>query len=306
MTTAPAESTTAPTESTSAPAGSTTAPAAAAAPTGSTASAGTAFAVSDAFLAAADEAGLLHRPGGLTLVAGPYQDPLTAEWQCLVEHADPALLADPAGLLATLRELFPDCTSAVVRVPGGLRPELLEPQISYLHRPADAPAPPAPAAPGPEVRESDGSHDHLVRGWLARAIGDAQQDRGEDADPDAVRRAVEEIMAAPGRRTWLVHVDGHPAPAGHATVVTDAFDDVSGADFVDLVDILIDPPAVQRSAQAALVAVCAAVAAERGLPLVGNVCHHGGPGPEPGAAVVAALRAHGWQPSYQYCRAALR
>ncbi|GAA1096425.1 hypothetical protein [Kitasatospora arboriphila] len=266
------------------------------------------FAVGPAYLAAAEDAGLLHRLDGLPVVAGPYTDPLTGETQCLVEHADPALLADPGRLLAELFARHPDCTAAVLRTPAGTpADQRLQPLISYLHLTPDAAATAGrAAAPAVRITEDDGQHRDLVRGWLATAVSGAQADLGTEVAEEAVREAVEEILHAPARRTWLAWVDGHDRPIGHATAVTDAYDDAGGTPFVDLVDILIEDPAHIPAAQPALVAVAAAEAARRGLPLVGHVCHHRtGPGlpPDPGAAVVSALRRHGWQESYGYRRA---
>ncbi|WP_030269605.1 hypothetical protein [Streptomyces sp. NRRL B-24484] len=267
------------------------------------------FAVRPGYLAAAEDAGLLHRLDGLPVVAGPYTDPLTGEAQCLVEHADPALLADPGRLLAELFARHPDCTAAVLRTPAGTPGDpRLHPLISYLHLTPEAAAGAAARAAAPAVRitEDDGEHRGLVRGWLATAVSGAQADLGAEVAEEAVRAAVEEILRTPARRTWLVWADGHDRPIGHATTVTDAEDDAAGTPFVDLVDILIEEPAHVPAAQPALVAVAAAEAARRGLPLVGHVCHHRtGPGlpPDPGTAVVAALRRHGWQESYGYRRA---
>ncbi|MCU7822123.1 hypothetical protein [Kitasatospora sp. DSM 101779] len=267
------------------------------------------FAVGPEYLAAAEDAGLLHRLDGLPVVAGPYTDPLTGEAQCLVEHADPALLADPGRLLAELFERHPDCTAAVLRIPAGTPADpRLQPLISYLHLTPDAAALAAARAAAPTVRitEDRGEHRDLVRGWLATAVSGAQADLGTAVAEEAVRAAVEEILHTPARRTWLVRADGHDRPIGHATAVTDAVDDASGTPFVDLVDILIEEPARIPAAQPALVAVAAAEAARHGLPLVGHVCHHR-TGPDlpadPGAAVVAALRRQGWQESYAYRRA---
>ncbi|MFD0530500.1 hypothetical protein ACFQ1I_33555 [Kitasatospora arboriphila] len=104
----------------------------------------------------------------------------------------------------------------------------LQPLISYLHLTPDAAATAGrAAAPAVRITEDDGQHRDLVRGWLATAVSGAQADLGTEVAEEAVREAVEEILHAPARRTWLAWVDGHDRPIGHATAVTDAYDDAA-------------------------------------------------------------------------------
>ncbi|MFI5641037.1 hypothetical protein ACIA8H_26995 [Streptomyces goshikiensis] len=277
------------------------APASATVPASTPADAG-ALTASAAYLAAADEAGLLHRSEGLVYVAGAYREPLTGVEQCLVEHADPRLLHAAPAFLEALFARFPECTEAIVRVPGADDPHpVLTPHLSYLALPAAAGSAPEEApAPGLTVAPDEArAHDAAVHDWLRRAMDTAAAGRGLATLPEAVRAAVDALLDSPGRRTFVVYADGRDQPVGHATLSVDAHDDPSGTDFVDLVDILVDDPALRPAAIAALVRACAQVADGLGLPLLGNVCHGLDEAGRSGA-VVTALEARGWRRTHQY------
>jgi hypothetical protein len=262
------------------------------------------FRVDPDYLRAAREAGLAHSLDGRTYVADAYVEPVTGEQQCLVEYAHPTLLADPPRLLAAVFARLPACTSAVVRTTPDTAPHpALEPLTTYLrHTPPAADRAPAACAP-PVAWDEQHVHDPAVSEWLVRALTAAARGRGQDPDPEPARQAAAQLMAEPARRSCIARHPDTGAPIGHATVLTDAQDDVSGTAFVELVDILIDDPEQVRAATAALVQACAGLATELGLPLVGNVSHPRPDtpgGPDPAARVVAALEAAGWRPTHLY------
>ncbi|MFE6050009.1 hypothetical protein ACFQ6N_04595 [Kitasatospora sp. NPDC056446] len=264
-----------------------------------------AFGAADGYLRAADEAGLLSLVDGLPVVAGEYVEPVTGELQCLVEHADPRLIARAPTLLDALFRRHRDCSSAVVRLPGPLpAPAELRPLLTYLeHTPARPPPTGAPTSF--EITEAAAGDEEPIARWLTRAIDDAAADRGHTGGREGGAQAVRQLLTAPDRRSYLVRVPGTRAPVGHATILTDAYDDVSDTPFVELVDILVDDDALRRTATAALVAACARAAAERDAPLIGNVAHPlPRDGRDPAAAVVAALRRQGWTPTHRYRYAA--
>ncbi|GHI10159.1 hypothetical protein AQI88_26380 [Streptomyces cellostaticus] len=266
------------------------------------AAAGAALTACDDYLAAADEAGLLHRIDGLVYVAGEYHEPLTGVDQCLVEYADPRLLRAAPAFLAALFARFPECTEAIVRVAGADDPHpALTPRLSYLSLPVEAGrAPQGAETPGLTVALDEArEHDAAVHDWLRRAMVTAAADRGLTTRPEAVRAAVDALLDSPGRRTFVVYADGRDQPAGHATLCVDAHDDPSGTDFVELVDILIDDPLLRSAAVTALVQASARLADGLGLPLVGNVCHGLDEAGRSGV-VAAALEARGWRRTHQY------
>ncbi|MEU6312340.1 hypothetical protein [Streptomyces sp. NPDC047014] len=257
------------------------------------------FDIGDRYLRAAREAGMLSRIDGLPVVAGEYREPASGEVQCLVEHADPALLARAPELLATLFRRHPGCSSAVVRVPAHLpTPPGLQPLLSYLRHTLAAPAPASDALRLTEAAEAD---DEAVGRWLSRAIRDASADRGHTETREGAAESVRRLLEAPDRRSYLVRVPGRTAPVGHATILTDAYDDVSENEFVELVDILIEDAALRRAATTRLVAACADTAAALGRPLIGNVTHPADPeGQDRAARVVEALLRQGWTPTHGY------
>lgn len=275
------------------------------APDPTTPASAAALTVCDDYLAAAREAGLLHRADGLPYVADAYREPLTGVDQCLVEYADPRLLRAAPAFLDALFARFPQCTEAVVRVPGADDPHpLLTPHLSYLSLPAGTGrSPDAVRTPGPRVVPDEArAHDGAVHGWLRRAMVAAADGRGLTARPRTLGAYVDALLDSPARRTFVVYADGRDRPAGHATLRVDAHDDPSGTDFVDLVDILVDDPVLRPAATAALVRACARLADGFGLPLLGNVCH-GLDEVGRSGAVVTALEARGWRRTHQYRQA---
>jgi hypothetical protein len=150
------------------------------------------------------------------------------------------------------------------------------------------------------ARGEGGEHDGRVASWISRALRDGAADLSRTAVESAVELSTEEIMRAPGRRTYLAWADGADEPIGHGTVLADETDEVSGTPIADLVDILVDDAGHRGAATEGLVRMIAADAAAEGLPLIGNVIHSPGSKTDPGAKVVASLRARGWQPAYRY------
>ena len=259
------------------------------------------FCASERYLSEADEAGCLFELDGSPYVAGLSTDPVSGAEQCLIEFAAPELLADPAPLLRTLLDRFPDCRSVVVRTVGEQTPgPLFAPMLTYLRHDAPA-AGAAPGADGLAVARGEGDeHEDRVAAWLARALRDGAIDLGRAAAEPAVEQSTGEIMRTPGRRTYLVRTPGAEEPIGHGTVLTEETDEVSGTRFADLVDILVDSPEHRAAATELLVRAMAADAAAQGLPLIGNVIHSPGAETDPGARVVASLRSRGWQPVFRY------
>ncbi|MBP0451128.1 hypothetical protein J5Y04_16490 [Kitasatospora sp. RG8] len=269
--------------------------------------------ISEEYWRAAGEAGLVVDLDGHPCVAGEYQEPLSGEQQCLVEYADPALLTDRAAarrLARLLAEHFPDSRLAVVRTPAELRmPEPWERHLSYVQHigaatsPADGIA--ITPADGIAITPADRRDDEQVARWLVQAFHNAGQHGS--VDDAAARRHAQQIIAAPDRRSLIARSSG--TAIGHATLLCEAGDDVDGGRFVELLDILIDPPQLRRATTAALVDASRAVADDLGLPLVGNVVHprnvvHARPaGPDTGRSrVLDSLLTTGWRLRHTYWR----
>ncbi|MDJ0381792.1 hypothetical protein [Streptomyces sp. G-G2] len=267
-----------------------------------------AAAASGRYLAEAADAGLLHRVRGLRYVAGMHHDPLLDERRFLVEYGDEELLADPqwlAGLVDQALGEDPRAASVVVRAPASV--PLDDPwrrELSYLYHPAgaDAPATGTDAGSGLRVRPAEPSEEEAVADWLVRAMVHGSADLGTTADPAVAGQLARECLAAPGRHSYVVCLDGRAV--GHATLLCDAEDEVTDRRAVELVDLLVDlPEGPRREAATALTAAALAHARRLELPLLGHVVH---PSPrtdaDPGARIVASLRSRGWEADHVFWR----
>jgi GNAT superfamily N-acetyltransferase len=104
-------------------------------------------------------------------------------------------------------------------------------------------------------------------------------------------------MAAQDRETFVYLADG--VAVGHATLLCQASDPVTGEDFAELLDILVEPTHEVRGITRELVTAAAIRAGQLGRPLVGNVVHavtEAGHGDR----VVASLMKSGWSVAYRY------
>ncbi|MFF2546253.1 hypothetical protein ACFVUY_27305 [Kitasatospora sp. NPDC058063] len=261
-------------------------------------------AVDPDYLESAREHGLLHTHDGLPYVLGAFTDPATGERQCLVEYCDSALLTgDPrlGWLVAHTAAEHADADLLVLRAPGELT--LPAPWVrhqTYI-RPTDAAVDLAPAPGGIEVAQAGPEADDLVRGWLAWAIADAATDRGRSTDPRVLDELAGEVLAHPGRRSYLALAGG--LPIGHLTLCPDQLDEVTGRRHVELCDVLVEPPELRGPAQTALLAAATAFARSTGDPLLGQVQHPeetAAPGYRP--SVLTTLLDRGWTIDHTFWR----
>ncbi|MFK8912442.1 hypothetical protein, partial [Streptomyces sp. YS-3] len=256
-----------------------------------------------AYLAWAHAQEMRAEIGPHTYVAGAQTDPVTRERRCLVEYAAPELLTSPAALAELERRLaaaHPDADALLLRAPGDtVLPAPWRPSVSYVRHSGAVPRA-AERSAGLAVVPAGPEHDPLITQWLVRAIADGYGPASGDARRTGlVDAAATEVRDAPDRVSFLLTRDGRPI--GHASVLTEAQDEVTGAEFVDLFDLLVDDADAVRPGTAALVAACAALAAERGRPLFGNVVHDS-TGPDSGARVVASLQGRGWHLDHRFWR----
>ncbi|PKV83497.1 hypothetical protein [Streptomyces sp. TLI_146] len=257
--------------------------------------------VSPAYLDWAHEQRIRAEIANHVYVAGAQTDPVTQELSCLVEYAAPELLAAPSALAELeqrLAAVHPGATALLLRAPGDTPlPAPWRPSVSYVRYTGAVPRAPRPSD-GLAVTPAGPEHDTLILDWLARAITDGY---GPENIPAAelIDAAAANVLDAPDRVSFLLTRDGRPV--GHASVLTEAHDEVTGTEFIDLFDLLVEESDVVRPGTAALVAACAAFAAERELPLFGNVVHDG-TGPDSGARVVASLLERGWSLDHRFWR----
>ncbi|MEU6275035.1 GNAT family N-acetyltransferase [Streptomyces populi] len=250
------------------------------------------------YLRRAASAGLAGEAAGFGFVADRCDDPFTGRRQILVEYCSPGLPASPAALDAlrgALRARDHEADAVLLRVDGDLRlPAPWRPRLTYVRHDRDPAAGTrgAPSPAGLTVRPAARADDARVHDWLVQAFRNAYP--GQEIASE--HPGVADIMAAPDRLSFIAELHGEPI--GHGTVLISEQDSVTGEEFTELVDTLVDDARHRRAAVAALVA--AAVEAAGGRPLCGHVVHPY----EPGAAraadnVLRALVAGDW--SVDHC-----
>ncbi|MEU2830346.1 hypothetical protein ABZ667_16990 [Streptomyces lavendulae] len=261
-----------------------------------------------AYLAAAEEAGLLGHLHGHPYVAGAHHDPALDEQRVLIEFCDPEILLDAISLDTLAAQLLgesPGATAVVVRTPGRLALEApWERQLTYVRydgEPVGSVSPPEGFAIRPAVPERD---DAVVAEWIARAVTDGSAEQDTAADPEIVAAVAQDFLHLPDRVSYLAFADGRPV--GHATLLCAAHDDVTGRDHIELLDVLADTADdCRRAVTAALTATAVAHAQGAGLPLIGHVVHPArNVAPGRGEAVTAALVRRGWRIDHVYWRLA--
>ncbi|MFD8718534.1 GNAT family N-acetyltransferase [Streptomyces sp. NPDC059629] len=244
----------------------------------------------------------LHR--GLRFVAGTFTDPLTEDRGVLVEYAEPPALAAPEALNSLVLDVAADGGvprgQAQLRAPAtAVLPPPWRPTLTYVRLVRALPE--VPLDHGTAIVPAGPEHRAAVTEWLERAVRQGAHDAGLEPGGEAVREAAAETLADPGLRSLVAVRDG--IALGHAVVRTGAVDAVTGEDFVELWDVLVEPSVPGAgTVRNALTGAAAELARNAGLPLIGHVVHGRG---EHGTRVLATLRDHGWQSDHVYWKAEL-
>jgi hypothetical protein len=246
------------------------------------------------YLVAAKEAGQLGDIEGLAYVAGSYVEPVTGEHQCFIEWADPRLLQSETlpHLTTEVIAAHPRAQRVLLRAPAEYElPPPWRKHLTYVHYSGTA------QPPGAHVRRSTAVQDLLVAGWLVRAFTTAGESFGARTSPQDASDLADAVLSSPDRESFVFSIDG--TAVGHATMLCQARDPVSGEEFAELLDILVEPDFDVRGITKELVAACAVRAAALRRRLIGNVVH-----PFDSAAhgdkVVAALSRSGWSVAHRY------
>lgn len=250
------------------------------------------------YLAAADDAGLLQHLHGHPFVAGERHDPLLEERQLLIEFCATELLTVPhrfAEVLELASHGAPSADAIMVRAPESVRlPGPWRRHTTYVQSSGPLRATPSPAQ-GLTVRRAEpGQDDADVARWLAQAFVDGSADHGVTADGGVAGDLAREFLDAPDRVSYVACLDGRVI--GHATLLCAADDPVTGRQYVDLVDVLVEAEdAVRRQATGMLTEAASVHAHGLELPLLGSVIHPASPsGPGDGDRIVTSLVARGW------------
>ncbi|MGW7531115.1 hypothetical protein [Amycolatopsis sp. NPDC054798] len=261
-----------------------------------------------AYLEAARDAGALHDTGTGVFVAGGYSDRSRGVTQYLVTYCDDAAVRDGSlfrALPSVARADAPEAETVVVRLAPEVAPEAPWSKfVSYVRH----------AGKSSDQSEKDGVTIELadlardggaVRGWLADALAAAVTSQGDELPPEVPESIADDLIAAEGRRTYVARHRGEPI--GHATLLCQEQDEVTGADFIELFDILVAPGhSLHRTAVRLLTEASLGYAAHRGLPLLGNVVHPlAGNERAHADRVVSSLLAAGWEADHVLWRCAL-
>lgn len=245
------------------------------------------------YLATAEAAGLLHHLNGLPYVAGRYVDPIGGDTQGLVEYCDAGILGDPASVDALwfrLTEQFPDLALLRVRVRSPIDlPPPWERAVTYVRH--VGPTIPV-AAPGVRVTAAGTEHAALIEEWLTRAYLSGYRLQGRPAEEGAARARAKQILTAPERISYVALVDG--VPVGHVTMLGGAVDEITGEEYIDLVDMLVEPGPQASVARHALVRSAVEHAERQSRPLLGTVVHPQANGKR-GQEIVERLCGEGWR-----------
>jgi hypothetical protein len=263
------------------------------------------WAVTAAYLETARKAGLLAFLNDRPYVAGVYRDQISGVEECLVEYCDPSILQSRESF----RELFIQLTDqfeAADRLTLRVRDEkdLPEPwahAVSYLRY--------RPDMSGQEQREAgihdpyvivEGTtetHSHYIEHCLLKALRDGYVCQSRPVNEHAALAAVRDVMQTAGRSSYVAIVNDEIV--GHATMITTAHDEITGENYVDLVDILVDPGDFKNQVREALLAAAAEKAKTEGKALIGNVTHPAEEiNPDEGSRIVNSLLLKGWEVDY--------
>lgn len=249
----------------------------------------------DAYLSTAKSADLLGELDGNLYVAGRYRDPVSSEYCCFVEYCDPAVLASAgrcAELVRRLAQDFTDVESIMLTVRTDDRlPRPWERLVTYVR--FEQPGPPA-TDPRVRIERAAAQHFDAIAAWLAAAFESGYARRELPVDTAAVAATARDILSAPDLLAYVAVIDD--VAVGHLTARAEAMDEVTDEEYIDVIDMLVEPVPLGGVARAALVGAAAVDAARTGKPLLGNVTHPSvAVSPTQDQEVLDALLARGWR-----------
>ncbi|PRY40492.1 GNAT family N-acetyltransferase [Umezawaea tangerina] len=255
--------------------------------------------VASSYLDAAAAADALHGTAGSCWVGGEYADPSNDHVSYLVQYCSPGLVRDAVftrELLHVLSTEAPKARDVLLRLPAGVSPgDAWRTRTTYVRHDG---SPSTPDTAGFTVDHARVDDEGAVLGWLTDAIAEGASSWGMPGRTDAQEKAARLVLDAPGRVTFVARDEN--GPVGHATILTEEWDEVVGEAFVELFDVLV-VPGHRRHRQAVRLLSGRAVdhARERGLPLIGNVVHPSGvDGPGHAERILASLARGGWRPDH--------
>ncbi|WP_328939191.1 hypothetical protein OG288_36830 [Streptomyces tauricus] len=251
------------------------------------------------YLELAEQADLLHEFEGGRFVAGEQVDPVSHERRLLVTYCTAGLAANDtwwATLPAIAARLVGTPDAVMVRLDrtAGPPPSPWLRHTTYLRRTGEPATAPPPRSEAVTVRPAVPQDEVSLRRWIGQALSNAATAQGHAAEHDDIQETAAGLLSHPGRRSFAA--DHGAATVGHATLLCEERDEITGEAYIELFDLLVEAAAEVRSAATdALTRACLRWAAEAGLPLIGNVTHPLTPGADGKAQrIVGALIAQGW------------
>jgi hypothetical protein len=252
-----------------------------------------------------DAENVFRLPGGGTVIADSYREPMQSIETCLVEYASADLVGSPDGaarLVDFARREFPAARMLLVRL-AEYETDLagFEDYLLYLLLTG------APIAHADEttvrVRSAGPQDAEFVSEFLVEAFDDGLEMRLEKAPAGAAIRQTRAVLANPAARSFVVSHDG--TDIGHATLLIDQEDDLTGLRYVELLDLLVERKHPHRySAESKLVTASWQAAQSMGRPLLSHIvvrektCHCAGVE----LMILDRLKARGWVFHHKYQR----
>ncbi|GAB3898588.1 hypothetical protein GCM10029964_083250 [Kibdelosporangium lantanae] len=251
--------------------------------------------VTENYLRSAEQAGLVAEVAGHQYVAGEYTDPVTGTRTCLVEYCDSAGVRGEA-LWHHVLERFPTVEAVFLRTPPA-RPLSPPWRVHSTYLRWHGAGPPLPES-SVTLRDAGPDDRAAIVDWLVRALVDGAAHNGRPAVTADARAVAMNVLHAPGTRSFVACRDH--AVIGHATVLSDSYDDLTGTAFVELLDVFVDPDPDAREVRHALAAMGMRHARGLGRPLIGHVVHKASSANTEAPRIVESLEAQGWCQDHIY------
>ncbi|MFC0039937.1 hypothetical protein [Actinomadura rayongensis] len=259
----------------------------------------------DDVLSRFDAADVHHLPGGHVVVAGEYVEPMQRIPSCLVDYVSPELAAAPDAadvLVAWAKEAFPAAKMLLVRLTDEDASLLgFEDYLFYMML-TKPPTPHADETPI-DVRPARPEDLEFVGSFLVEAFDDGLEMRLLPAEEDAGTKQARTVLKDPDARSFVASCDGENI--GHATLLVNQADQVTGQEFVELLDFLVERKHPMRyPAESALVTHTWKYAQDLGLPVLSHIvvrektCHCAGVE----LMILDRLYTRGWEFSHKYQR----
>lgn len=238
------------------------------------------------------------------IIAGDYFEPLRQAQCVLVEQAPASMLTSneaAARLMSWARATYPDARFLILRNEDlSLHLTGFDDYSYYLLLEADPVT--AERTDDIVVRPAVPERDReKVAFWLVQAFEDALEMRSEKGPEGAAEDQSDAVLDDPACRSLLATHDG--VDIGHVTLLVGGCDDLTGMEYTELLDVLVERKHPRRhAAEAALVQKAWELAKAEGKPLLGHIvvrdksCHCAGVE----QVILERLHTAGWKYTHKF------